>query len=407
MEKYRIAFLFGNLGAYHWARLNILKNMGLEPKVAVFHRGLSKIAYETSMSSGSLTAHDLGTKSSEVQTKLKMWLADVRPNAVFVAGWNDPIVLSCLSHCLASKIPIFVMTDTTQEDKKRNSISEYFKSRIIRLFSGALVAGRRQKKYIQSLGFEGSVTLGYCSVDNLHFSTSAQSARSRAAFWRQKLKLPSKYFAIFARLSSEKNIACAIDAFRISIGRGLSSKWQLLILGDGPLRPSLERKIMDAGLTERIKLLGSIQYELLPVYYAFARATILPSLIEPWGLVVNESLACGTPVIASGKCGSSEHLISNGISGFTFDPNSPDELERKIFYLSKKSNQAVLMGKNGAKIVQEWGPERFGKSVLDLVDEIGTNKILRLGYFDKALLFFLSGTRINKLMTYISYALKN
>ena len=56
---------------------------------------------------------------------------------------------------------------------------------------------------------------------------------------------------------------------------------------------------------------------------------ILPSLIEPWGLVVEEALYFGLPVLVSDRCGSSE-LIKNGINGFTFDPANKNSLMQII-----------------------------------------------------------------------------
>jgi 1,2-diacylglycerol 3-alpha-glucosyltransferase len=94
----------------------------------------------------------------------------------------------------------------------------------------------------------------------------------------------------------------------------------LVVCGDGDLRPRLHALARELGLEQRVHWPGFVQYPDLPVYYALADAFILASTIEPWGLVVNEAMACGLPVLVSDRCGCAPDLVPEGQNGFTFKP---------------------------------------------------------------------------------------
>jgi glycosyltransferase involved in cell wall biosynthesis len=79
------------------------------------------------------------------------------------------------------------------------------------------------------------------------------------------------------------------------------------------------------GIGNKVHFFGFIQYDELPYFYNHAKALILPSWSDQWGLVVNEAMACGLPVLVSEKCGCAPDLVVNGKNGFTFDPNDPEE----------------------------------------------------------------------------------
>src|SRR6185369_3826531 len=106
--------------------------------------------------------------------------------------------------------------------------------------------------------------------------------------------------------------------YRAKVGK---SAWKLVLLGDGPT--NLIRLIADLELQDSVLLPGFKQYEELPTYYGLANAFVHASTSEPWGLVINEAVASGLPVIVSNRCGCAPELV-NG-NGFTFDPTNEHE----------------------------------------------------------------------------------
>ncbi len=79
--------------------------------------------------------------------------------------------------------------------------------------------------------------------------------------------------------------------------------WDLVLLGDGPLKPTLLKLISSLGLESCVHLPGFKQYDELPVYLGLAETFIHASTTEQWGLVVNEAMASGLPVLVSNRCG--------------------------------------------------------------------------------------------------------
>ena len=107
--------------------------------------------------------------------------------------------------------------------------------------------------------------------------------------------------------------------------------WPLLIVGDGPLKPELEQMSRELGLTGRVHFRGYLSADAMAPFYALASAFILASSYsEQWGLVVNEAMSAGTPVLVSRVCGSAADLVVDGETGFKFDPANPDTRWRRL-----------------------------------------------------------------------------
>ena len=113
---------------------------------------------------------------------------------------------------------------------------------------------------------------------------------------------------------------------------------------------------------------GFKQYDELPGYYALANAFVHASTTEQWGLVVNEAMASGLPVIVSNRCGCVPELVREGVNGFTFDPDDTGQLSELMLSLSKES-QLPVMGNASRSIISDWGIERFGQGLSDAAEQ--------------------------------------
>jgi glycosyltransferase involved in cell wall biosynthesis len=102
-----------------------------------------------------------------------------------------------------------------------------------------------------------------------------------------------------------------------------------------------------------------------PVFYALADSFVLPSAYEEWGLVVNEAMACGLPVIVSRTAGCAEDLVRDGENGFRFEPTSASELAACLARLDESPSLRVLMGERSRDIVSNFGCGAFAAGALD------------------------------------------
>ena len=151
--------------------------------------------------------------------------------------------------------------------------------------------------------------------------------------------------------------------------------WSLVLLGDGPLKSDLCRLISDLGLDACVHLPGFKQYDELPVYYGLASAFVHASTTEPWGLVVNEAMASGLPVLVSNRCGCAQDLVQEGVNGFTFDPFNIEQLASLMLKISLRGVgpsgpeaafqhfRLSAFGFASRGIIANWGPERFAQAL--------------------------------------------
>jgi len=137
-------------------------------------------------------------------------------------------------------------------------------------------------------------------------------------------------------------------------------------LGDGEERHKLEQLIRDFNI-EHVVLAGFRQFNELPAYYGLASVFIHPALQEQWGLVVNEAMASGLPVIVSDRCGCAPELVNNGVNGFTFSPENIQQLADLMCRYSLGEYDCNKMGKASFSIIGNWGVERFASSLYQAV----------------------------------------
>jgi glycosyltransferase involved in cell wall biosynthesis len=125
-----------------------------------------------------------------------------------------------------------------------------------------------------------------------------------------------------------------------------------VIVGDGNLRPEYEAQARALNLGDRIRFTGQVSDQELPMYYQAADVTVLPSITmgEAFGLVLVESMACGTPVIASNLPGVRE-VVTAGQTGLLTTPGNPDELGLALNQILANSDLQRRMGQAGRERV--------------------------------------------------------
>jgi glycosyltransferase involved in cell wall biosynthesis len=248
------------------------------------------------------------------------------------------------------------------------------KRRVVGLYSAALVGGQRHVEYLVELGMpRDRIFTGYDVVDNAYFARRAVEIRNSKFEIRRKYGLPENYFVASARFIEKKNLPGLIRAYeeyrqtsevgrqRSEVGKE-SAPWDLVILGDGPLKADLCRLISDLRLHAHVHLPGFKQYDELPVYYALAKAFVHASTTEQWGLVVNEAVASGLPVIVSERCGCVPELVRG--NGFTFDPIDERELPSRLLQIASLSDdERRSLGDASYRIAENFAPEHFGEGL--------------------------------------------
>lgn len=388
----RLVVLFDRFGPYHLARLDALTPnftvTGLECFGESAEYAWQKVTAPVSFERLTLFPDHSASEAGglDLKARIQAALSAARPDAVAVPGWSHPAALAALHWCLQSGTPAILMSESTRHDAPRSPAREWMKRRIVRLFSAALVGGQAHAEYLVELGFPPArIFPGYDAVDNDYFATAAANVRERAGEVRARLGLPPRYFLASARFIAKKNLPRLLEAYaqyRGAVnsphspprtGRGTESEvsktlstnsapWSLVLLGDGPLRSELHAQLSTLNLHDHVHLPGFKQYDELPAYYALASAFVHASTQEPWGLVVNEAMACGLPVLVSDRCGCAPELVREGRNGFTFDPEDAPRLATLMSQLAQRDDLDCL-GRESERTVGRWGPAAFASGM--------------------------------------------
>lgn len=324
-------------------------------------------------------------------------LEDCRPDAVAVPGWGDALAFSAIQWCAVNGVPAIVMSESTEWDEPRRTLKESVKRRILKLCSAGLVGGQPHADYLAMLGMpREKIFQGYDAVDNEYFARNADEARAQSSGLREKFALPENYFLASARFVEKKNLPNLIRAYALYRARAEKSKrpkseiWELVLLGDGHLKPEFLQLISSLAVQESVLLPGFKQYGDLPAYYALAKVFIHPSSVEQWGLVVNEAMASGLPVMVSNRCGCSCDLVQEGVNGFTFDPFNTEQIADLMLRVSDRAFPLPGFCEASSRIIASWSPDRFAKGLSEAVEAGVSAPRGGLGPVDRVLLQLLS-----------------
>ncbi len=388
-----MAVLFRRLGPYHVARLEALARQ--TSVVAVELAGVDTVnAWDDVAEKGFERITLFPEKDSlemagpAVARRVEEALARLRPRVVAVNGWSDAGALGALRWCLATQTPFFVMVATQESDRERSRWKEAVKRRLVRLFPAALVGGTSHRAYLRRLGMTPeAIFSGYNAVDNDYFAKQTRAARARADALRAELDLPERYFLCTCRFIWHKNLERLLDGYAAYAEAAGAQAWDLVLVGDGPLAEDVRARRAALGLEARVHLPGYKQYDALPAYYALAGAFVLASVSETWGLVVNEAMAAGLPVLVSDQCGCAPDLVKPGVNGYTFSPDDPAALARGFEAVSTADPAA--MGAASRRRIEAFSPEAFADGLLAAAEAARQAPPPRASILDRLLLRFL------------------
>jgi 1,2-diacylglycerol 3-alpha-glucosyltransferase len=370
-RKPAVAVVFHHVGPYHHARLNAaaerLSVAGFEWSARSYDAwGAAATPARYHKISLFPEATDAFPDKATLRCAFSSALEQTNPDVVAVNGWNNFGSLIAANCCVRRGIPMVVMSESARQDEARTWWKEIIKQRVVDVYSAALVGGQGHVEYLVELGMPRErVFTGYDVVDNDYFGRRTAEARNSKFEIRNKYGLPKNYFFASARFIEKKNLSMLVEAYaeyRRRSEMAANVPWNLVILGDGPLRGALNSQLSTLNLHEQVHLPGFKRYDELPVYYALAKAFVHASTTEQWGLVVNEAIASGLPVIVSNRCGCAPELLND--NGFSFDPFDEQELpERLLEMASLSDDKRKSLSDASYRISSNFVTERFGEGL--------------------------------------------
>jgi glycosyltransferase involved in cell wall biosynthesis len=362
----KIAVLIERLGPYHVARMRAVGAVWGEDRCVAIEIAAHSKEYEWDQVAGdgflrrTLVPDRVYQEltACEVMRATDRALSEERPDIVAVNGWRSPEARAAVLWCKRNSRPAILMSASQFQDAPRLWARELMKSWRLRAYDSALVGGTSQLNYAIKLGMDPErVVTGYNVVDNQHFADGAAAARGAEARLRVQLNLPKRYFMSVVRFLPRKGLETLLEAYALYRNDAGQGAWDLVILGDGELRPKLLAMSRLLGLELWVQWPGFKQYDELPAYYGLASAFVLPSSREQWGLVVNEAMAAGLPVVVSRRCGCAPDLVVHGRNGFTFDAGDAAALARALRDMTEADLES--MRKESQRTISAWTPAAF------------------------------------------------
>jgi L-malate glycosyltransferase len=236
-----------------------------------------------------------------------VFLCDFQLLPIFIAA--------CLLRLLGRRV--IVMQDSKFDDKQRSLWRELGKSVLYRPYSAAFVGGRRSQSYLEFLGMPAErIVTGYDTVSMERLVRLAPTDTPSHA---------ARHFTVIARFVPEKNLALALDAYAVYRQRCSGPPRELLLCGAGSLEDDLKRRIAKGGV-DGVRFCGWLDEQSVARVLAASLALILPSTEEPFGLVVNEAIALGVPVLVAENCGARDLLVRSGVDGYVIEPDNAQGL---------------------------------------------------------------------------------
>jgi glycosyltransferase involved in cell wall biosynthesis len=250
-------------------------------------------------------------------------------------GWHLKAYLQGILAAKRLRIPVMVRGDShleTPRSRLKRALKALAYPHFLRRFDAALYVGQRSRAYYERYGYpEDRLFFAPHCVDAAWFRAKATLEDRQRLRGARKIS-PDTLVLLFAgKLVPFKR---PIDLV-MAAARGLSQgvKVEVMVAGSGQLASQLETAAVSSGV--RLHLLGFRNQTEMPAAYAAADCLVLPSDgRETWGLVANEALACGRPIVVSSACGCAPDLARDGNVGRTFPTGDPKALADAVAQLA-------------------------------------------------------------------------
>lgn len=412
----KIMIVWGLWGPYHCSRFEALRDLaareGHEATGVSLFSGSSAYQWTIENLPKGVVHFDLGKDETKFPLrKIGKLLAiplKLRTDVALLPSYDHwSLALNTATRLSGGRV--VMMNDTHAGTARARGFKAAIKKQVVTAFHAGFVAGKPQRRYFASLGLPSEkIFTGYDVVDNDYFVRESERIRNLKDEIRAKYCLPERYFLSLGRFVAKKNLATLVTAYRQFLDRQPASQTHLVLVGSGENEAALRSLCHDLRLPVYDKTLagnggqkaeiemrppgvhfyGFRQVSENPVFYALADAFVLASLYEEWGLVVNEAMACGLPVVVSETAGCAEDLLAPGRlavppeistnfrlplaqlagrirqNGFLFNPKSAQSLANALMILEASSRIRENMGKASRQIIERFSCQNFAANAL-------------------------------------------
>jgi glycosyltransferase involved in cell wall biosynthesis len=299
-----------------------------------------------------LQGHSLLATISKIGKTIRA-IVNKKINVVFISGYVNAAPLAAILTCVLLRKPFLVHSDIFNIQAPRAPLAllkrwvrDSIRAIIFRFSTGVLVCGK--------LGYESTLLAGCPQYKVIDFPYAVDRERLLSD---EPTSIPvdleedieslrvSLYFS--GRMIERKGLGTLLEAVAqldISVVKD-SEDWIIWIAGDGPLFQKYQALAKSLGISHRVRFLGFVQMKLHSWLLQNASIILVPSNTDAWGIVVDEGMQLGKPVIASTGVGSAIDRIESGINGLLFEPGDVSQLKNHLLHLRHLKTQNLLWKK--------------------------------------------------------------
>jgi glycosyltransferase involved in cell wall biosynthesis len=287
--------------------------------------------------------------------QLRRW----RPDAIVTAEFGLRS-LQAIAYAKAARVPVVIWATLTEHlERDRGMLRNLLRRRLVRLADQIIVNGESGARYIRSIGGAAGKIVKVPQAVETAPLLAISLERDEAAAHRLL------YCGAISQLKSAGMLVDAVDAWG---QRNPTRNLHLTMVGDGPLRPALEQRALPRNVT--IEWVGAVGYDQLPAHYARAGLLIFPTQGDEWGLVVNEALAAGVPVIGSIYSQAVDELIVDGQQGWRFAPDSVEAILAALtIALDTPAQTLATMRAQARSAVLQLTPARMAAQITAVLEQ--------------------------------------
>jgi glycosyltransferase involved in cell wall biosynthesis len=280
-----------------------------------------------------------------------------RPDSILCGGYNHPAFWEALTWAKFHSARFVAWIESTSRDQRNPSApAAFIKQMFIRNCNAFAVPGKSAFEYVVSMGVPAErIHTAPNAVDNQRFANLARAVREREAQSRAELGLPPRYFVYAGRVTREKGAFQLLEAYT-ELEPELRSHVGLVLVGEETAKNELMKNAAKI-YPGKVIFPGFAQRDQLAAFYALAEVMIFPTLSDTWGLVVNEAMACGLPIIASDVAGCVADLVHDGENGYVIPCANVDKLSEAMAAFVRDPQLASQMGQRSARLIEDFSPE--------------------------------------------------
>jgi len=300
-----------------------------------------------------------------------------RFDALWVHGYAHRGCIAGIAAAKSLGIPVLLRGDSNllgeTDDALKLGLKRIAMPALFRAIDGFLAIGRLNREYYLHYGVEaGRIFPMPYAVDNEFFRGAAEQARPRREQLRAELGLhPGRAVILFAsKMQSIKRAADLLEAYaRMSSDGAAEPAAYMVFAGDGEERARLERRARSLKW-DSIRFIGFRNQSELPALYDLSDVFVLPSEHEPWGLVINEVMNAGTPVVVSDRVGAGPDLVEDGVNGFVYPARDVAALANRLHRMIDNPEDRAAMGARALEKVAHLGFDADRDGLLSALDSI-------------------------------------